>query len=69
MVGIKDVQPTLVGADASMHTVLGFSLHFLPLEYFKTTILQPTNKNLLDPLRWDEFLELISILLLFATTQ
>ncbi|KAI2510973.1 hypothetical protein MHU86_3445 [Fragilaria crotonensis] len=24
-----------VSADASMHTVLGFFLHFLPLEYFK----------------------------------
>jgi hypothetical protein len=45
VVGIKDVQPTLVSADASMHTVLGFFLHFLPLEYFKTMILQATNKH------------------------
>ena len=69
VVGVKDVQPTLVSANASMHTVLGFFLHFLPLEYFKTTILHATNETLSDPLTWDEFLRFISILLLFATTQ
>ena len=69
VLGVRDVQPTLVSADASMHTVLGFFFHFLPLEYFKTTILQATNETLSDPLTWDEFLRFISILLLFATTQ
>jgi hypothetical protein len=67
VVGVKNVQPTLVSANASMHTVLGFFLHFLLLEFFKTTILQATNE--MDPLTWDEFLRFISILLLFATTQ
>ena len=66
--GVKDVQPTLVSADASMHTLLGFFLHFLPLEFFRTTILQATNKTLSDPLTWDESLQFISILLLFVTT-
>jgi hypothetical protein len=66
VLGVRDVQPTLVSADASMHTVLGFFLHFLPLEYFRTTILDATNETLSDPLTWDEFLRFISILLLFA---
>jgi hypothetical protein len=34
----------------------GFFLHFLPLEYFRTTILDAKNEILLDPLTWDEFL-------------
>jgi hypothetical protein len=67
--GVGNVQPSLVSADASMHTVLGFFLHFLPMEYFKTTVLEATNETLSDPLTWDEFLRFISILLLFATTQ
>ena len=61
--------PNLVSADATMHTVLGFFLHFLPMEFFKTTVLQATNETLSDPLTWDEFLRFISILFLFATTQ
>ena len=69
MSGVRDVKPTLVSADASMHTALGFFFHFLPLEFFKTTILQATNETLSDPLTWDEFLRFMSILLLFATTQ
>ena len=69
VLGVINLQPTLVGADRSMHTVLGFFLHFLPVKFFKTTILLATNKTLSDPLTWDEFLRFISILLLFATTQ
>ncbi len=69
VVGVKDVQATLVSADALMHAVLGVFLHFLPLKFFKTTILQATNETLSDPLTWDEFLRFISILLRFATTQ
>ena len=61
--------PNLVSADATMHTVLGFFLHLLPMEFFKTTVLQAANKTLSDPLTWDEFLRFISILFLFATTQ
>jgi hypothetical protein len=67
--GVRDVQPSLVSADPSMHTVLGFFLHFLPLEYFKTTIVQAANETLSDPLTWDEFLRFMAILLLFGTTQ
>jgi hypothetical protein len=44
-----------------MHTVLGFFLHFLPMQYFKTTILQATNENLLDPLTSGEFLLFMAI--------
>jgi hypothetical protein len=53
VLGVRDVQPTLVSADALMHTVLGFSLHFLPLEYFNTMIFPATNESLSDPLTWD----------------
>ena len=67
--GVRDVQPSLVSADPSMHTALGFFLHFLPQEFFKTTILQATNETLSDPLTWDEFLRFMAILLLLATTQ
>ena len=66
---MRDVQPNLVSADASMHTVLGFFLHLLPMEFFKTTLLQATNETLSDALTWDEFLRFILILLLFGTTQ
>ena len=68
---MRDVIPNLVSVeDATMHTVLlGFFLHFLPMEFFKTTVLQATNKTLSDPLTWDEFLRFVSILFLFATTQ
>ena len=45
-----------------MHTVLDFFLHFLPLEYFKTTILQAANETLLNPLTWGEFLRFMAIL-------
>jgi hypothetical protein len=51
-----------------MHTVLGFFLHLLPLEYFKTTILQVTNKTLSDPLTWGEFLRFMAILFLCDNT-
>jgi hypothetical protein len=67
--GVRDVQPSLVSADPSMHSVLGFFLHFLPLEYFRTTIIHATNETLSDPCTWDEFLRFIAILLLFGTTQ
>ena len=32
--GVRYVKPNLVSADPSMHTVLGFFLHFLPMEFF-----------------------------------
>ncbi|KAI2500665.1 Transposase IS4 [Fragilaria crotonensis] len=67
--GVRDVQPSLVSADPSMHTALGFFLHFLPQEFFKTTILQATNETLSDPLTWDEFLRFMAILFLLGTTQ
>ena len=66
---MRDVMPNLVSADAIMHTVLGFFLHFLPMEFFIATVLQATNEALSDPLTWDEFLRFTSILFLFATTQ
>jgi hypothetical protein len=40
--GVRDVQPSLVSANPSMHSVLDFFLHFLQL--FETTVLQATNK-------------------------
>lgn len=67
--GVRDVQPSLVGADPSMHTELCFFLHFLPLEFFKTTILQAKKETLSDPFTWDEFLGLMAILLLLGTIQ
>ena len=69
VLGVRDVMPNLVSANATMHTVLGLFLHILPMEFFKTTVLQATNKTLSDSLTWDEFLRFISILFLFATTQ
>jgi hypothetical protein len=31
-----DVRPILKGADPSLHTILGYFFHFLPVEYLKT---------------------------------
>jgi hypothetical protein len=67
--GVRDVQPTLVGADSSLHTVLGYFLHFFPMNIFKTTVLTATNETLSDPLTWEEFLRFLGVLFLLATTQ
>jgi hypothetical protein len=41
----------------------------LPLEYFKTNILQATNETLSDPLTLGEILRFMAILFLLTTTQ
>ena len=41
--GANNVQPTLIRADQTLHTVLGFFIHFLPVAYFKTTMIPATN--------------------------
>jgi hypothetical protein len=63
------LQPSLISAEPSIHTVLGCVLQFLPLELFRTTILQATNKAISDPPTWDEFLRVMAILLLFGLTK
>ena len=45
VLGVRNVQPALVSVNASMHTVFGFFLHFWPMDFFKATILQATNKT------------------------
>jgi Transposase IS4 len=67
--GVRDIQPTLVSADPSLHTVLGYFLHFLPVDYLKNTVVTATNTTLSDPLSWEEFLRFMGILFLLATTQ
>jgi hypothetical protein len=67
--GASHVQPTLIRADQTLHTVLGFFIHFLPLAYFKTTVIPATNVFLSDPLSWDEFLRFLGLIFLMATSQ
>ena len=69
MIGANDFLPTLTRADAILHTVLGYFNHFLPVAYFKDTVLPATNACLTDPMRWEEFLLFIGLILLMATTQ
>ena len=54
--GANFVQLTLIRADQILHTVLGYFIHFMPVSYFKTTVIPATNVNLSDPLSWEEFL-------------
>jgi hypothetical protein len=67
--GVRDVKPFSVSANPSMHTVLGFFLHFLPMKFFKITIMDATNETLLTHLTWDEFLRFVACLFLFGTSQ
>jgi hypothetical protein len=67
--GVRDLKPTMVGADPSLHTILGYFLRILPINFFKTTVIVATNETLSDPLSWEEFLRFMGILFLLATTQ
>ena len=68
--GANDFLPTLTRADATLqYTFLGYFNHFLPVAYFKDTVLPATNACLNDPTRWEEFLRFIGLILLMATTQ
>ena len=67
--GANDVQPSLIRADSTMHTVLGYFTHFLPIVYFKTAVLPATNAHLSDALSWEEFLRFLGLIFLMATSQ
>ena len=73
VLGVRDVQPTLVSASQCVNT---HCVGLLPSLVFAYGVLQnnyiarqATNETLLDPLTWDEFLRFTSIPLLFETTQ
>ena len=69
LVGATDVQPTLIGAEPTMCSVVGFFLHFLPVTYFKSVVLPATNAKLNDPLTWEEFVRFLGLIFLMATSQ
>jgi hypothetical protein len=66
---MNNVQPSLIRADSTMHTVLGYFTHFLPFVYFKTTVLPTKNAHLSDPLLWEEFLCFLGLIYLMAMSQ
>ncbi len=51
--GVRDVQPSMVNADATLHTVLGYFIHFLPVNYIETTMIPATNATISEALTWD----------------
>ena len=68
--GVRDVKPSLVNADATLHTILGYFVHFLPVSFTKSSILIPaTNASLSEPLTWEEFLRFLGLIFVMATTQ
>ena len=67
--GVRDVNPSLVNANATIHTNFGYFVHFLPVKFIVTTVIPGTNASLSDPLRWEEFLRFLGLILLMATTQ
>ena len=67
--GVRDVKPTMVRADPSLHTILGYFLHFFPIDFINDTVITATNETISDPLTWEEFLRFLAILFLLATTQ
>ena len=69
LIGVNDILPTLTRADPTLHTVLGYFTHFLPITFIKDTVLPATNAGLSDPLTWDEFLRFLGLIFVMATTQ
>ena len=69
LLGVNDFLPTLVGADPTLHTILGYFTHFFPISFFKDTVLPATNACLNHPLTWEEFLRFLGLIFLMATTQ
>lgn len=67
--GVGDVQPNLVGSDGTLHSVLGYFLHFVPMAFIKNVILPATNAKLSEALTWEEFLRFMGIVFIIATTQ
>jgi Transposase IS4 len=67
--GIIDVTLLLVNADATLHTILGYFVHFLPVSFIKSILIPATNASLSKPLTWEEFLHFLGVIFLMATTQ
>ena len=67
--GVRDVKPSLVNADATLHTILGYFVHFLPVSFIKSILIPATNASLSEPLTWEEFLRLIGLIFVMATMQ
>ena len=66
---VRDVNPSLVNANATLHTNLGYFIHFLPIQFIKTTVIPSTNASLSNPLTWEELLRFLGLILLMVTTQ
>ncbi len=64
-----DVRPTLKGADPTLHTVLGYFVHFLLVEYLKIIVIPQMNAAIKEPVTWEEFLRFLGITFIMATTQ
>ena len=69
MAAVDVEEPTLKGADPTLHTVLGYFVHFLPVEYLKTVVIPQTNAAIKEPVTWEEFLRFFGIIFIMATTQ
>ncbi len=67
--GAVDVKPTLIQADPTLHTILGYFTHFLPVSYLKNTVLPATSACITPPLTWEEFLRFLALIFVMATTQ
>jgi hypothetical protein len=67
--GVRDVKPSLVNADPTLHTVLGYFIHFLPVDYIKSTMIPATNATLSEALTWDEFVRFLGLVFIMSTTQ
>lgn len=65
--GALDMKPSLIQADRTLHTILGYFTHFLPVSYFKNTVLPATKCT--PPLTWEEFLRFLALIFIMATTQ
>ena len=62
--GVGDMQPNLVGSDATLHSIVGYFIHFLPMAFIKNVVIPATSANLSEALTWEEFLRFLGLLFL-----
>ena len=67
--GVRDVQPRLVRADATWHTILGYFMRFLPMDFIKFVVIPATYTTISEAQTWDEFVRFLGFLFIMATTQ
>ena len=68
--GAVDVKPTLIQADPTLHTIMGYFTRFLPVSYFTNIVLPATTSACVSPpLTWEEFLHFLALIFVMATRQ